>query len=127
MNEFTSTNFYKYASKGKLMGNRCKKCSEPMLPPRMVCIKCGSTDLEWIEFKGTGKLETFTVIHVAPSRLSNKSPYIVGIVKLDEGCSITARITDLNPEKPENIQLGTKLKFNPLTEKNKLIIAFKPV
>ena len=41
-----------------------------------------------------GNLVTWTVIHVAPRGFLGQTPYIVGIVELDQGVRVTAQIAD---------------------------------
>ncbi|NWG03503.1 MAG: hypothetical protein HXY44_11675 [Syntrophaceae bacterium] len=36
------------------MGSKCKKCGALSLPPRAICVSCLGTEMEWIQFKGTG-------------------------------------------------------------------------
>ena len=54
MSDFTVNWFRELLNEDHLVGVRCKSCGELMLPPRMICKNCGSTDLEEYEFKGTG-------------------------------------------------------------------------
>ena len=96
---FTVKDFFGFLRQGRLMGVKCLDCGELMLPPRPICKGCGSGNLEWVELKGRGKVEAFTVIHVAPSRFKPEAPYLLVIVKLDEGPRITARLTGCSPEK----------------------------
>lgn len=98
--------FYQFCAQKRLMGTRCKSCGEILAPPRSLCPKCGSTDVEWTEFKGTGKLLTYSVIHVAPSAFQSLAPYAVGIVVLTEG----ARLPGMIRVTPEDLRIGLALK-----------------
>lgn len=55
---------------------------------------------------GRGTLRSFTVIHIAGISYANDVPYIVAIVKLEEGPSICARLEAIDPLKPEDIHVG---------------------
>ena len=103
---FGIESFYKFVGEGKLMGAKCNKCSEVLLPPRPVCTNCYSKDLSWVELKGSGKLLTYTVIHVAPKQFETLAPYPVGIVKLDEGPQLLGMIRNIEPDK---IKIGMEL------------------
>jgi len=46
---FTIEQFYKFMNEGKVMAAKCKKCGTILLPPRPMCIKCHSNELEWTE------------------------------------------------------------------------------
>jgi len=103
---FGIESFYKFVGEGKLMGAKCNKCGEVMLPPRPVCTNCYSKDLSWVELKGSGKLLTYTVIHIAPKQFEAYVPYPVGIVKLDEGPQLLGMIRDVELDK---IKVGMSL------------------
>jgi len=103
---FGIESFYKFVGEGKLMGAKCNKCGLVMLPPRPVCTKCYSKDLQWVELKGRGKLLTYTVIHVAPKQFEALAPYPVGIVELEEGPQLLGMIRNIEPDK---IKLGMNL------------------
>jgi hypothetical protein len=118
---FNDTSYEQFLNDWKIMGTRCKKCGALALPPRPICVSCYSSELEWIEFKGTGKLAAFTSITVAPPNMAKEgygrnNPYVVGVVELDEGVKAVARIVGVDAKKPEQIKVGTPLKAEFLTK-----------
>jgi len=123
---FTVKSFYDHLSKKKLMGTKCKGCKAYVAPPRPLCPKCGSKNIEWARLSGKGKLEAFTVIYVPPTALVGKIPYAVGIVKLEEGPRITGRLLGIDAEKPEKFNVGMKVEAAFVEEASKVILAFKP-
>jgi hypothetical protein len=63
----TKTNdFVDYLEQGKVMGTRCKGCGLKFFPPRADCYKCLSSDMEWFEVAGKGKLLTFSKLQYGP-------------------------------------------------------------
>lgn len=106
---FTIEQFYKFVSERKLMAAKCKKCGTILLPPRPMCTKCFSSDLEWVELKNKGKLLTYTVIHVSSKQFESLIPYAVGIVKLEDGPKLPGMIQDVEPEK---ISVGMSLEVD---------------
>jgi len=106
---FTIEQFYKFASERKLMAAKCKKCGTMLLPPRPMCTKCFSSDLEWVELENEGKLLTYTVIHVSPKQFESFVPYSVGIVELEDGLKLPGMIRGVEPEK---ISVGMDLKVD---------------
>lgn len=88
----TLESFYNFCGQKKLMGTKCKACGEILVPPRSLCPKCNSANMEWMELKGTGKLLAYSVVHVAPSAFQSHVPYTVGVVSLDEGPRIPGMI-----------------------------------
>jgi len=103
---FTIEQFYKYVSQGKLMGGKCKKCGKIHLPPRPLCDKCFSKDLEWIQIQPKGKLVTYTIIYVAPPQFEQMAPYAVGIIQLENDLKIPGMIRDVERER---IKIGMEL------------------
>jgi len=109
---FTATSFDKFCGEKKLMASKCQKCGAVELPPRPICTKCNSLEIEWVELKGKGKIVSYTVIGVGPWTMVSEGydrdhPYCSGIVELDEGPRITTQILGVDVNKPENIKIGT--------------------
>ena len=91
-----------------LVGTRCTTCGEYYFPPRTVCPACRRDGIiEEYQFKGTGKVVTYTVIHAVSEGHSGQIPYILAIIKLDEGPRLTGQIVNINPE---NIEIGMRVK-----------------
>ena len=112
---FSDIAYNQYQNEEKLMGCRCRKCGEQFVPPRPMCTHCYSTDLEWVEVKGIGRLVAFTCITIAPPFMmaqgyDRKHPYISGVVELAEGGRVDARIEGVDPSTPESIRIGMPMK-----------------
>jgi hypothetical protein len=127
--------YNQFLNEEKLMGSRCKKCGALFAPPRSVCTKCYNTEMEWVEMKGKGKLAAFTCIFVGPPFMieegfDRKHPYCSGVVDLDEGVKVVARIEEVDASKPETIKVGMPLTMKFLHqgegENLKTYLAFKP-
>ncbi len=82
----------------RLEGTVCKECGAKHFPPRVVCPVCRSSHLEPFEFKGAGKVFSYTVVHQAPDIFDKQVPYIVALVELEEGVRLTAQLTDTDLE-----------------------------
>jgi uncharacterized OB-fold protein len=83
----------------RLEAAKCKGCGKVSFPPRTVCAGCRGREFGKAVLAPEGKLETFTVIRVAPSGFSDLAPYAVGIVTLDDGVKLTAQVADCDPAK----------------------------
>jgi len=110
--EFTIQNYLDYISGKKLMGNKCKKCNEMYVPPRKLCTKCNSTELEWMEMSGKGKIAAFSCIGVGTTFMvskgySMKKPYCFSVIKLDEGPMISGQLIGVDESKPDDIRIDT--------------------
>ena len=109
---FTSAAFYQALRDKRLMGTRCQECQAVYVPPRQVCLRCHSRDVEWLRVKGEGKLLTFTTIAVGTSAMvaegyNRNRHYCCGIVALAEGPRVCALIIGVDAQKPDSIEIGT--------------------
>lgn len=81
-------------------GMHCGGCELDSAPPQPTCPNCGRDDaLDRRVLPSTGLLYSFTIVHVPPAGLEEESPYALGIVELDGGARVTARIETKAPEK----------------------------
>jgi uncharacterized OB-fold protein len=119
MSDFLVSKFWEGVSNEELKGCSCS-CGKKMLPPRMICPDCGSTELVNTKYNGTGVVKTKTTIHVPLPRFQKMCPYGVGIIDLDEGVSISGMLLD-NPE------IGQKVEAVYLEDGENKLLAFKPV
>jgi len=119
-------NYINGLKSGKILGSKCKKCGKLMFPLKPICTKCGSFDVEEFETTGKGTLRSFTVIYVAPEKFKDKVPYVVVLVNLNEGGTIMGRLIGVDPNKPEDIKIGIRVRFEPLVENGETIVAFEP-
>ena len=133
---FSDISYQQFLNAEKLMGSRCKSCGTLFAPPRPICVKCNGSEMEWVEMKGKGRLSAFTCIAVGPPLMiaegyDRKHPYISGVVELDEGVKVDARIEDVDGSKPETIKIGTPLTVKFLHrgegENLKTFLVFKPL
>lgn len=133
---FSAAAFDQYIDEHRLMGTRCKQCSRLYVPPRAICPQCHAAQLEWAETSGKGKLAAFTVIYSGPAFMLEQGfdrshPYISGIVMLEEGLAISARITGLDASRPESIKIGTALQVDFVEhgadEKKKTYLTFRSI
>jgi uncharacterized OB-fold protein len=109
--DFTYGAFQKYLSEHRLMGTCCSACGASYLPPRPLCTQCYSIDMQWIELPEEGWLTAFSTIHIAPTAMvaagyGRDRPYCAGIVKLQNGLSISAQILGVDASQPEAIRIG---------------------
>ena len=109
---FTAASFNQYLAEHKLMGTRCPACDATYLPPRAICPTCHGDALAWVELAGRGKLAAFTSIYVGPSAMvaegyDRNNPYVSGVVELDEGAKISARILGVDAKHPDVAWIGT--------------------
>jgi uncharacterized OB-fold protein len=120
---FNRESFQQYLEEHKLMGARCQNCGTLYLPPRPLCPHCFCENLTWEALSGQGVLAGFTAIHIGPRSMiaagyDRKNPYCSGIVKLEEGPSISAQILGLNTREPERNRIGSPLEVTYITRED---------
>jgi uncharacterized OB-fold protein len=133
---FSDIAYEQFLNEEKLMGSRCRECGALFVPPRPLCIGCHGSGMEWVEMTGEGKLKAFTCIAVVPPSMMEEGydrehPYCSGVVELEEGARVVARIEEVDTSKPENIHVGMPLTAKFLHrgegENVSTFLAFKPL
>ncbi len=119
--------YLKNIEDGHFKAYKCTECGKVIAPPSGSCYSCGSSNMEWTEVSGNGKLISFTVIHVAPDEFAEEVPYFVAIIELAEGTRISARLLGFDPLNPSAVELGIELKLDYEKGKSgKNYLAFRP-
>ena len=109
--KLTFAEYNKALKKNKLLGLECKDCGTITVPPKIVCRKCASPNMDVIELKGNGKIQTFTTVHVASEGREGEAPYIVALVELDEGPWIMGNLVDIDPSEATMELIGKRVKM----------------
>lgn len=132
---FTAASFNQFLSEEKLMASHCTACKKLYLPPRAICPHCHSANLQWKKLTGKGKLATFTLVSITSTMMEEEgygreNPNCTGIVRLEEGVKISARIRGVDTSHPESIQVGVNLKVDYLhrgeDDERRTYLAFEP-
>lgn len=63
---------------------------------------------ERFTFVGTGEVYSYTTVQEAPEGYEDQAPYVLALVKLDEGVLITAQITDLDGD---SLKIGDRVEM----------------
>jgi len=109
----------KIPNRYRLEGNFCETCGASYFPPRVVCPKCRRKGkLIKKQFKGTGKIYSFTKVYTAPTGLEMEVPYYIAIIELSEGARILAQIVETDEEKVK-IDAKVELVFRKMREDSK--------
>ncbi|MER2534113.1 MAG: OB-fold domain-containing protein [Rhizobiaceae bacterium] len=85
--------YQQHLAKGELHVQKCEACGELNMYPRARCPHCYSSNLSWVRVSGRATLLSYTVVRTAaPKAFAEDTPYAIGIVKLDEGPQLMARL-----------------------------------
>jgi uncharacterized protein len=93
----TTTKYFEALNNNRLLGLRCKECGFITTPPRLACRNCGGLENQIVELKGKGTIMTFTSIHIGVESRRGKTPYLVVMVKMDEGPWIMGNLEGVDP------------------------------
>lgn len=78
--------------------------------------------MEWVRLRGTGLLRSFTEVWAAPRPFAAGTPYVLGLVDLDEGIRCASRVEatfdELRPDVP--------VSFVPIPAIPEYLFAFTP-
>lgn len=127
---FTPHSFSHYLGQKKLMASRCAACGALHLPPRAVCPACQAAQMEWFETSGKGRLAAFTAVTIGPSFMIEQgfgrdNPYLTGIVELEEGVKISARLLGGDPKNPAAVQIGSPMQVEFIEVGEKVLLGFR--
>jgi uncharacterized protein len=119
----------------KLIGSRAINGTDIFIPPRPFDPKDITANMEMVELSGKGTLVSFSIVPVASSEMiaagyGKDNPHCVGIVKLDEGPSVSAQIIGVDVKHPESIALGMPMQVEFIDRtiggQTKTVLAFRP-
>jgi hypothetical protein len=83
------------------VGEVCPSCNGKIFPPRDVCPHCAEAAGPAFQFSGKGEVFSFSTVHNAPEGYEGNVPYVVALVRLQEGPLITAQLTDIDADEVE--------------------------
>jgi uncharacterized OB-fold protein len=100
--------FYENLRQNRFTTTKCKKCGNTPFPPRVVCPKCNSDDLEWVDLPTQGKVLRFTE-EVAGVPHGFPSPLIHALIDLGEGRKLISRVVNC---KEGELKVGAAVKLS---------------
>lgn len=95
---------YRYS----LVGTYCENCQSYYYPPRFTCPKCRRrSKIKEVMLSGRGKVLSYTVVHESLEDFKIGKPYVLALIKLDEGPVITSQVIC----DPDEIKIGMNVKM----------------
>ena len=85
-----------------LKATKCGNCGKISFPPRTVCPECHRKSIgkmQEFQLSGRGEVYSFSIVHDAPAQFQMQKPYIVAMIKLDEGIMVTGQVIDCELDK----------------------------
>ncbi|WP_319825912.1 Zn-ribbon domain-containing OB-fold protein [Thalassovita sp.] len=94
-----SAPYWEAARDRKFVIQTCADCYTPIMYPRKFCPSCLGENLEFRPSKGTGEIYTVTTqLAGPPSGFADKLPYVIAVIRLDEGVQLMSNIVGENRE-----------------------------
>ncbi len=91
--------FWDAARSQRLVLQYCCDCNRSIHYPRIECPHCGGANLDWRQASGRGHIYSYTVVHNnAPSAFQADMPYVVAVIRLDEGVQMLSNIVQCDPD-----------------------------
>ena len=107
-------------TRGELLVQKCKDCSGLNMYPRHACPHCQSLSLGWQKSGGRGVLHSFTVLRMgAPEGFEQDLPYALGVIKLEEGVQLLARLVADPDGDWQSYKCDDKVEFVPVPPQQK--------
>jgi hypothetical protein len=67
--------------------------------PRSICTGCSSSSLDWVKASGRGTVLSWTIVrHPVSEAYADDIPYVIALIKLQEGPTMMSQIIDCDPE-----------------------------
>ena len=92
-----------------LKGSKCIACDKVFFPPKVICPSCRRKSLGKMKacsLKGTGTVESYTSIYAPPPHFEGEEPYVISLIKMDEGCYLVGQIVDVELDE---VSIGMKV------------------
>ncbi len=118
--------FWAHCNEERLCFQRCGGCGLWRHVPRDMCAQCWSTDWEWVQSSGKGKLYTWTVVErpMHPAFFPDV-PYASIVVELEEGPRMVSMMRDL-PMDQLKVDLPVEVLFERASE-TVVLPYFRPI
>jgi uncharacterized protein len=117
--------FWDACREKRLMLQKCKECEKHVFYPRIACPHCFSDHLDWVEASGRGTIYTYSVVvSNAPSAFIKDMPYVIAVIRLEEGVQMLSNIVGCDPQEVR-CDMPVEVTFEKLDEQFTLP-KFKP-
>lgn len=118
--------FIDFLDKGTVAGTKCRTCGASYFPPRPDCSKCFSSNMEWVEISGRGKLISYSKLIYAPTGFEADLPYSIALVEFPNQWKVFGRLS--KEIKEEEITIGMDLMIEVVKlPNNRVTYQFKKV
>jgi uncharacterized OB-fold protein len=109
--------FNEALAEGRLTIQSCNNCGKPNMWPRYRCPFCQSADLGWKDAEGKGTLVSYSIVRAVPPKgFEDELPYALGVIRLDEGVQLLARLEGVGEDGFDDYECDAAVRFSPHPE-----------
>lgn len=89
--------FWEAARDRRLVAQQCGSCAALRHPPRPMCPRCNSLDIDIVELSGRGAVYSFSFVHY-PQSPAFDYPVFAALVDLEEGVRLVTNLVDVDKD-----------------------------
>ena len=118
--------FWEGAREGRLLVQRCERCSMLQYPPDVACIHCQCDELTPVDVSGRGRLWSYTIVErVFHAGFADAVPYVVALIELEEqdGLRLLTNIVDASPD---DLRIGLPVEVTIEDRGERVLPQFRP-
>jgi hypothetical protein len=119
----TSAPWWRATREGRLTLQKCGSCGQIQHYPRSICTACGGSSLEFVPASGRGTVYSHSTVHRSPHP-AFEPPYVVALVRLDEGPVLLTNIVGCDPSDVRCDQ-QVRVEWEPLSD-GRMLPMFTP-
>lgn len=120
-----SAEFFDALCDGSLLIRQCAPHGHLSAPEVLFCASCGSDALKWTAAAGGGVVVAWTAIHSRPDPADvPRPPVLAGIVELDEGPWLRARLIGADPRQ---LRPGARVTLEIVPGEGEPVYAFRVI
>jgi NAD(P)-dependent dehydrogenase (short-subunit alcohol dehydrogenase family)/uncharacterized OB-fold protein len=98
------------AARGRFELQVCDACGAIQYPPREACRRCLSGGLRWTVQDGSGELLSRATVHIShDAYFRERTPWPLGMVRLDAGVTVVAHLPGTVVDPPARVVVEAKL------------------
>lgn len=119
--------FWNASHEDRLVLPYCEACARAHWYPRHTCPYCASREIVWRDATGQGEVLTFTIArqNFGTAGVRREPPYIVALVTLAEGPTMTTVLGDCRPDQA-GVGLRVKVQFEEVAPDRRVPV-FVPI
>lgn len=102
--------FYNNLREGRFTTTKCKKCGHIAFPPGVICPKCWSEELEWVDLPQRAKVVAFTET-VAGAPLGFPTPLVIAWLNFGENSPLKHLLVRVINIAEGELKEGDEVKF----------------